>query len=251
MRLVLILCCLMLVAVIGYEVQHPARSITATSTGPGETPAGVPERGHHRLVFPPLEEFDEVVQRSVFSATRRPHVAAAETAVQQRAAGLLMKGTLNSYVLSGVYVRPDDTLAIFWDRRKKELVKVRVGDPLADWHIKAVEPQRVIVSRGDQEQTLPLERGRGLIPPMPPTKPVMASKPVAADKAGTQPGTSTPEPEAADKAAAIELLKQLQATAGDSSETDAADAADAAADDASDASEVEEEPAAVGEPEEM
>ncbi len=217
MRRFLILCCLALAAALLYEWTHPVQPVTGHGQAPAGSAGNTVTAARTRLIFPPVEDFQEITERPLFSATRRPRSDTMETAAQRRAATVLAnKTSLDSYVLSGVYFNPDETLALFWDRRKKEVVRARIGDPLADWLIKSVEPQRVIVSRGGEEQTLPLERGRGLIPVQPPTRRV--SQPTTSERLDARAGAPGSAKDATKNAESRELLEQLKATMDESAD---------------------------------
>lgn len=217
MRRFLILCCLALAAALVYQWTHPVQPMAGHGQAPADSAATTVAAARTRLIFPPVEDFQEITERPLFSATRRPRSDTTETAAQRRAATVLAnKASLDSYVLSGVYFNPDETLALFWDRRKKEVVRARIGDPLADWQIKSVEPQRVIVSRGSEEQALPLERGRGLIPAQPPTRRVPTGQPATRDRPDARAGAPGPAKDATKNAESRELLEQLKATMDES-----------------------------------
>jgi type II secretory pathway component PulC len=92
-----------------------------------------------------IEEFAEVVERPIFSPTRRAPEEAAQPAAETPAASL-------DFVLEGVVITPEQRLALFRPESGGDLVRVPEGAQVRGWLVVAVQPFSVVVRRGEEEE---------------------------------------------------------------------------------------------------
>ena len=134
--------CLALAGMIFFELQgDPAVAPQSTTPAPVAAAPAVP--AHAVIRVPPLASFAAVVERPLFSSTRRL------VPVQVKAARTDPALDLRHLVLTGVLiVGPDNQLAIVLDRSRREHVRVRKGGTIAGWVLAEVRVDGVTLRRG-------------------------------------------------------------------------------------------------------
>lgn len=99
-----------------------------------------------RFTLPPPETFAEVAERPLFSSSRRPIAAEASSAVVQPL----------SASLAGIVISPSASSIIVMHGDPPTLMRLKEGDDLDGWSIRSIEPNRVVLRRGAEEQQLKL-----------------------------------------------------------------------------------------------
>jgi hypothetical protein len=137
------------------------------------------------------EDFAEIVERPIFSPTRRPPEALPETATEVDAPSL-------DVVLEGVVITEAQRLALLRPEAGGPLVRVPEGERILGWAVVAVTPYSVTVRRGEEESTLELRFDTPSPVPTQPTRKVSRRKPTAPPPraTATAPSTATAGPPA-------------------------------------------------------
>lgn len=96
----------------------------------------------------PLTEYEDIVQRPLFSASRRP-VSGSEVDAQDK----------KLFALKGVVITPDRQQALLTMRGQQKVAIVEIGEWFGGWKIDAIEPLSVVMSKsGGVSMELMLER---------------------------------------------------------------------------------------------
>jgi general secretion pathway protein N len=114
---------------------------TSVASHPADIPAAP-----GRFSLPPLETFGEVTERPLFSSSRRPIAAETSAAVVQ---------TLSAS-LAGIVISPASSSIIVMHGDPPTLMRLKEGDNIDGWSIRSIEPSRVVLRRGAEEQQLKL-----------------------------------------------------------------------------------------------
>jgi hypothetical protein len=104
-----------------------------------------------RFEFPPLEAFNEVVERNLFDRSRRPpggeHSEQAEAAAREPLA----------LTLTGVVITPQTRLALLSDNTPDNIVRLRPGESFGRWVLVDVRRNGVTLRSGTERRELPLD----------------------------------------------------------------------------------------------
>lgn len=132
------------------------------------------------FALPPVSEFEEVVERPIFSPTRRPP-AEGTAPVGAPAPELELE-------LIGVVLSQSEQTAIVMPTATQEALRLALGDAYQGWTLVRIEADRATFTRGDQEETLLLSYDRP--PPTPsPRERRDRSRRVVPQVGGSQDGT--------------------------------------------------------------
>jgi len=177
--------CLIFGALVLLELR-PAATDTAT---PNEVPIRPDPSAMHRQPSTQLDELLAVaLARPLFSSTRRPPQAAADSATDSDLADMR---------LTGIVTEPDHHLAIFAVNGAKPL-RVTEGEAVSGWRIESITPHEVSLSGPGGTKTLEPKLDPNLVqqpPPQPPAANPAArqpAKPPAPNVAAGQPGQPVP-----------------------------------------------------------
>jgi hypothetical protein len=138
--LLLALLCAALGGAIYVESAPPAAETAAAARSPATRAAQAPAR-EATFAMPPLASYREVVERPLFSETRRPapkSVAAADP----RAAGLTLKATLLS-------TSDPHPFALMEHGQPPKQDRISVGSEIEGWTVEAILLDRIVLARGD------------------------------------------------------------------------------------------------------
>lgn len=126
-------------------------------------PGSVPLDGDSQIAnlpdFPPLQEFDEVMQRPLFNADRKPRLKpSGPTGGNEQA-------LRETWKLTGVMITGERVMALFEERKGSKRLRLEVGMPLDDhWELEEVNVDGVSVISGDQLVRLELRQPREIPP---------------------------------------------------------------------------------------
>ena len=139
--------------------------------------------------MPPEESFAAVLERPVFSPTRRP-VPSSGAAAQPT--------TSAEFLLVGVVISDSERFVLVKPLSSDKLERLREGDELAGWSAVSIAPDRVVFRRGAMEEEIILDYTAPAPPTLQPSQkePTSAEQPESGDEA-TQPVDQKPpgEPE--------------------------------------------------------
>ncbi|MCU0832881.1 MAG: hypothetical protein MUC77_00385 [Chromatiaceae bacterium] len=133
------------------------------------------------------EEYQVVVDRPLFSPTRRP----LEDEPEQVEPEVAADGSLDRIDLNAVLITPDETLAWVMDASSREVRRLRLGDELEGWAVRDILSDRLVLERQGQTNTLVLRDYARQPPP-----PVRPRPPPVRPPARNQPTPPRPAPPA-------------------------------------------------------
>lgn len=143
--------CLALAAFVYGQMQTPPPG-PAPWSGPGggngEAPPLPALPAQPRYALGPVEDFSEVLDRPLFSPTRRPP---AEGAVAIASSEPELEVTL-----VGVIISSEEQIAIVKPKDGSRFLRLSVGDSFQGWTLDSIEPSRITFHRGNIEEHIEL-----------------------------------------------------------------------------------------------
>ena len=139
---VLLLACLALAAVVGRELIREPESVDGGEKAPAVAAKAL-DTGDVVYEPKPIEAFDEIVERPLFQATRRPAPSrpdAAEGTAETRGNG--------QFVVAGIIVGERRRLALVIPEGEEKPVRLEVGQSVSGWTIEEIQPTRVVFRNG-------------------------------------------------------------------------------------------------------
>jgi len=110
-------------------------------------------------VIPDISEFDEVINRPLFFADRKPYVYVAP--VKPTKPSNQKKKTVpkkaEQYSLNAVIITPERQLAIIQSGRSKTLQRLSLGEEIEGWTLETIESRSVLLKKGNETKNLELE----------------------------------------------------------------------------------------------
>jgi hypothetical protein len=101
--------------------------------------------------LPPLDDFQELVDRSLFAWNRQPRASGKQAGDQEEV-------DISEWYLSGVVNHAGrNSLAIFVADEGDESLALETGMYLGSWEIERIDEESVIVLKGEKEQVIRLE----------------------------------------------------------------------------------------------
>ncbi len=124
---------------LGPSTEAAAKGSTAVPT---TLPALPPESQFNTL---PIENFQAILERPIFSPSRRPPSVELPATTGDVA-----------FVLKGILIDEDERTALFRSQRSGELMRLREGDKVEGWILVRIESNQVVVASGEIEKILEL-----------------------------------------------------------------------------------------------
>ncbi|MFQ6017529.1 MAG: hypothetical protein ACE5KF_04980 [Kiloniellaceae bacterium] len=121
------------------EARSPARALRSLPAAP-------------EYAMPPFDTFAAVVERPIFSPTRRPPPESERT-VEAPPPEL-------DLVVVGIIISAEEPIAIVFPKNGKSFVRLAEGDDFLGWTVVAIEPDRVTFRREDIEEQVELSYER-------------------------------------------------------------------------------------------
>ncbi|KFI23351.1 pilus assembly protein PilZ [Nitrosococcus oceani] len=158
--------CLLVVVVIALEARYPFQLEQEERVAPANPNLAdlVPtqERGEE-IALPPLGNYEEIVARPLFRPSRRPpdpEKAAAEEARKKamEEAERLKSHVKDLFILSGVVVTAEKTVALLQDIKNNKSLRVSEGERLEGWKVQQIFPNRVLFRDDGRSEALELIR---------------------------------------------------------------------------------------------
>ncbi|HEX9464555.1 MAG TPA: hypothetical protein VGB82_18305 [Alphaproteobacteria bacterium] len=118
------------------DAPPPATPIPQAALRPQSTGAAGDNRP---FSMPPRSAFAEVIERPLFSATRRPPEAAAGVAAEAQV----------DFVLVGIVTSSDERRALVQHGQTARVERISEGDSLGDWRVESILQDRVVFQRAD------------------------------------------------------------------------------------------------------
>ena len=142
--------CAVLVLIIVAEVYLLGTDSNAAGQAAME-PIVVPDNSATSLQIPPVVAYREVVERPLFSDSRRPAQQATKSAESVRAVQLAAKWKVTGIVVAGEY-----SFVHVEGIRDHKTVRLRAGMPLDGWKLEQIEPDHIEFSAAGESVTLKL-----------------------------------------------------------------------------------------------
>ena len=122
---------------LGPSTEAAAKGSTAVST---TLPALPPESQFNTL---PIENFQAILERPIFSPSRRPPSVELPATTGDVA-----------FVLKGILIDEDERTALFRSKRSDKLVRLGEGDKIEGWTLVRIEADQVVLASGEIEKVL-------------------------------------------------------------------------------------------------
>lgn len=181
--------CAALAAIVYQELWHLPSVAPSNPAGDSASPSFPALPPDPAFAMPPEESFAAVLERPVFSPSRRPVPSSGAAAPLTTSAAFLLVGVVISDSERFVLVKPLSS---------DKLERLREGDELAGWSAVSIAPDRVVFRRGAMEEEIILDYAAPVSPPpgQVQEEPTSAQQPESGDQA-TQPADQQPpsEPE--------------------------------------------------------
>jgi general secretion pathway protein N len=107
----------------------------------------------------PIGQYQETVQRPLFSSTRRPPPPPEPEAPELDVPVPPEPKDERDYILLGVMLTPEATMALLKDDHGN-ISRLRLGDKIDDWRLEQVNPENVVLRQGGRVKDLPLLRNQ-------------------------------------------------------------------------------------------
>ena len=132
--------CAGLLATIGLELASGIDNAPATGVSVTASTQAMPAPSQVAINFPPLPEFAEVIERPLFDASRRPPPKPEPeqaTPVQ-----------FDQLELEGIVKSADSNLAIIYDKRQRQTLRLQQGAKLGPWVLAEIRDDGIIFEKG-------------------------------------------------------------------------------------------------------
>lgn len=142
----LVALCIGLAAAIYSEVSAPPEA------APGSSPPAAANARQAKAdaptppAMPPLQRFSAVIERPLFSPSRRPPLQASDDS----------EGAWSSFALAGIVITPDSREALVRHGQPPTIAHLREGQDLEGWVVRSILPDRVVFAGGDTVHELRL-----------------------------------------------------------------------------------------------
>lgn len=135
------------------ELTQSYQEVGATIHIPETTPAAGPLSSAKAAPSMNLSDYDAVTARPLFLATRRPYVALAPANTSKAYHQPEPQVTLE---LVGITIAEGKGLALVRSGKSTEIEKLSIGETIAGWRVKAIDPNSVFLSKEGLTRTLSL-----------------------------------------------------------------------------------------------
>ena len=145
--MVLLLVCGVLAAAAWWQwraLQNP-ETASATTAKPGVE--SLVELPRPDTVPPPPDAFREMVDRPLFTQTRRPP----EKQQVEAAQAPKPPAKMPDWKLVGTVVTEAKSHALFWDQKGRRFVRVAPGDTVEGWEVAQIEKHQVLVKQKEKQ----------------------------------------------------------------------------------------------------
>ncbi len=163
MRWVLLVLCGVLGGVLAYQWEHPPVRLPSLQPPPPADPSTLPGVGPGQGApepptgLPPMEVFQEALDRPLFDETRRPappeDVAEVEAVPEAPPQEEPFPANWN---LTGIWNDGSGLTAMFVDNASKDVQHLRIGDQLESWIVTAIRPDGVDMGLRSEIHEIPL-----------------------------------------------------------------------------------------------
>ena len=140
------------VALLGAGPDTPFSEVNSELTNTSDASSGTTIAS---LRIPPVITYQAVVERPLFSDSRRPPAQAAQGGKAAQAAQLGAKWRLTGIVMAG-----DNSFVHVEGIRDRKTVRLKVGMPVDGWQLEEIEPDHATFTSGGRSETLQIHQTR-------------------------------------------------------------------------------------------
>jgi general secretion pathway protein N len=146
--------CLLALALLPWVVDPAAWLVPDRRPERGAAPDGGPSVSP--LEAPSLDRLSAMVERPVFTATRRPAPKSAQAAVASAAGAAGSASILDRYRFNGVVVSPTVRVVFVTRLGDNKPLAVAEGERLGEWVVAEVTGDAIVLRSGPREERVPL-----------------------------------------------------------------------------------------------
>lgn len=119
-----------------------------------------------RFAMPPITTYSETVKRPLFSPSRQPPEQTTEIPVPKPVPNQDIKARL-----AGIIITPESRFALLQKPQETEAIRVSEGQNFEGWVVESIQPDRIVLSRGESSQVVMIEDEIQKAPPATRRKP--------------------------------------------------------------------------------
>ena len=160
-NILLLILLLIIIVIIALQWFNPPRlQFDVTASGPAQTPLkpfSSAAQTPLNVAIAPLQEYQEIVERPLFFATRRP----APPQVQEQATPAEpVPDTDVPMTLIGIVKTPDAKIALVKNDETGKVARLKLGETIEDWALEIIENERVVLRKGEKTKEVQLLRNQ-------------------------------------------------------------------------------------------
>ena len=106
----------------------------------------------------PIADYNEILERPVFSPTRRPAEESAPAESEQFFQSPASQLADGEFKLIGIIIVDESRFALLQTAGTGQTQRVQIGETVDGWRISALSPSTATIERGSEAKTLELER---------------------------------------------------------------------------------------------
>jgi hypothetical protein len=156
--LLLVALCMVLAIVLAGVIETP--TLPSAASAPEAEAGGDGATAERPFELEPLSSYAAIIERPLFSRSRRPQPPERSVAADARAGN---GGA--PFLLSGVIVAGPTRVAFLQPRSQPKTLRVLEGETVEGWKIEKILPQRVVIGNGDAREELSLQDRIAPAPP--------------------------------------------------------------------------------------
>ena len=126
------------------SLRKPVSEVPVAATAGTEPLAAAPRPG---TALPNAAAYREMVERPLFTVTRRPP----EVPPEQTAQAPVPPARTPDWKLVGTVVTEGQNHALFWDQKGRRFVRVAPGDTMDGWEVAQIDKDQVLVRQKEKE----------------------------------------------------------------------------------------------------
>jgi len=169
----LVLFCVVSMALVVNAILNPPKLPTAQVLNPPNESPPLAESvlSVQDFAVAPLDDYADIVERPLFLEARRPPDPEQEEVAEPEEPAPTKKQEV-TFLLQGVLMTPESTMALLRVEQDNKVVRLRVGEKEGDWQVESIQPDSVSLRSGEEVVKVPLVRNK----PRPKRKPPTARR---------------------------------------------------------------------------
>ncbi|MEE4379665.1 MAG: hypothetical protein V2J55_19430 [Candidatus Competibacteraceae bacterium] len=158
---VLALFCFAMSALVVNAILNPPKLPTAQGVNPSNDSSPLAESmlSVQDFAVAPLDDYADIIERPLFLEARRPPDPEQEEIAEPEAPAPSEKQDV-TFLLQGVLVTPESTMALLRVEQDNKVVRLRVGEKEGDWQVESIQPDSVSLRSGEEVVKVSLVRNK-------------------------------------------------------------------------------------------